>query len=259
MAFDGATAAIDMGVGMSGSQTLTLVCFPHAGGSPARYRRWRDQLPDDVELLLPLLPGRERRLFETPYSDVASVSRHVIDELGATLADRDHLAFAGLSYGALVAYDLAVRMQATGKQIRGLFAASQRSPRLLPPQADWHLMDDDALLAELHTYDGMASLQRDLGEEEFRELFLPTLRADLRASETYLKPAGHARLRCPVFVYHGTDDVSVPPAFAWAWKAESDDFSWRSIESDHFLTGPDGADLWFDALIKDLMLCRQLV
>ncbi|AVZ73597.1 hypothetical protein SLUN_16870 [Streptomyces lunaelactis] len=235
---------------MSSLQTLTLVCFPHAGGGLGRYRGWRDDLPDGVELVLPDLPGREGRLFDEPLPDVASVSQYAIHQLAAEIASSDRLAIAGISYGALVAFDMAARLEASGKKIQAVFAASQRAPTTRLPPINWRSMDDERLLAELTEIGGLSP---DLGaEEEFLELFLPVIRAELHASETYLRPDAYDRLRCPIFLYHGNEDAAIPSSSARAWRDETDDFSWRSLEAAHFLTGPDGKDLWYEALREDL-------
>ncbi|MFF1304584.1 thioesterase II family protein [Streptomyces sp. NPDC058307] len=238
---------------MSGLRTLTLVCFPHAGGGLGRYRSWREDLPDGVEVVLPDLPGREGRLFDEPLPDVASVSAYAMRTLAAEIARTERLVFAGISYGALVAYDMAARLEASGKRVEAVFAASQRAPSTPLPPIDWRSMGDAELLGELA---GIGGLSPDLtDEEELLELFLPTIRAELHASESYLKPETHDRLRCPVFLYHGTEDAVIPASSALAWRDETDRLSWRSLKAAHFLTGPDGTDLWYEALLQDLALC----
>ncbi|KRD06200.1 MULTISPECIES: thioesterase II family protein [unclassified Streptomyces] len=239
---------------MSGLRTLTLVCFPHAGGGLGRYRSWREDLPDDVEVVLPDLPGREGRLFDEPLPDVASVSAYAMRTLSAEITRAERLAFVGISYGALVAYDMAARLEASGKRVEAVFAASQRAPSTPLPPIDWRSLGDTELLSELA---GIGGLSADLtDEEELLELFLPTIRAELHASESYRRPETHDRLRCPVFLYHGTEDAVIPASSALAWRDETDRLSWRSLRAAHFLTGPDGADLWYEALLQDLSSCR---
>ncbi|MFZ4297807.1 thioesterase II family protein [Streptomyces cinereoruber] len=238
---------------MSGPHPLTLVCFPHAGGGMGRYRSWRDDLPDGVELVLPDLPGREGRLFDEPFPDVAAVSAHVLRTLGAELPAGGRVAFAGLSYGALVAYDVAARLEAAGKRVEAVFAASQRAPATPLPPIGWRAMADAELLTELAEIGGMSP---DLEvEEEFLELFLPAIRAELHASESYLRPSSYARLRCPVFLYHGTEDAAIPAGSTLAWRDETDRLRSRSLPAAHFLTGPVGEDLWWEALRRDLVAC----
>lgn len=48
----------------------------------------------------------------------------------------------------------------------------------------------------------------------------------------------------------------IPASSALAWRDETDRLSWRSLRAAHFLTGPDGADLWYEALLQDLSSCR---
>ncbi|PWI45008.1 alpha/beta fold hydrolase [Streptomyces sp. ICBB 8177] len=238
---------------MSGLRTLTLVCFPHAGGGLGRFRSWREDLPDHVEVVLPDLPGREGRLFDEPLPDVASVSAYAMRTLAARIARSERLAFAGISYGALVAYDMAARLEASGKRVEAVFAASQRAPSTPLPPVDWRSMGDAELLGELAAIGGLSPDLTD--EEELLELFLPTLRAELHASESYLRPGTHDRLRCPVFLYHGIEDALIPTSSALAWREETDRLSWRSLKAAHFLTGPDGTDLWYEALLQDLASC----
>ncbi|MFD5326738.1 thioesterase II family protein [Streptomyces sp. NPDC127092] len=238
---------------MSGLHPLTLVCFPHAGGGLGRYRSWRDDLPDGVELVLPDLPGREGRLFDEPFPDVAAVSTYTLRSLAAELASSERVAFAGLSYGALVAYDMAARLEASGKRVEAVFAASQRAPSTPLPPINWRSMAERELLTELAEIGGLSP---DLeGEEEFLELFLPTIRAELHASESYLRPASYDHLRCPVFLYHGTEDTAIPASSTLAWRDETDRLLSRSLPAAHFLTGPDGEDLWWEVLRQDLASC----
>lgn len=240
---------------MSSSPTLSLVCFPHAGGGLGRYRSWRNDLPDGVELVLPDLPGREARILDEPLPDVASVSKYAIHELAAEIASSDRLAIAGISYGALAAFDMAARLEASGKRVEAVFAASQRAPTTRPPAKNWHLMDDERLLSKLIAIGGLSP---DVGnDEEFLELFLPVIRAELHASETYLKPDAYDRLQCPIFFYHGNEDAVIPAPSARAWRDQTDHFSWRSLDAAHFLTGSDGKDLWYEALGKDLGLVHD--
>ncbi|UBU09320.1 thioesterase II family protein [Nonomuraea gerenzanensis] len=231
---------------------VSLVCLPHAGGGLGRFRKWREELPDGVRLVLPELPGREGRIGDDPFPDVASMSRHLVRALTQEIEQGHSLMIAGISYGALVAFDLAARLEESGSGVAALFVASQRAPATPLPALDWRLLDDRRLLAELVA---MGGLSPDLGaDEEFRELFLPVIRAELHASETYRRPAAARRLRCPIFLYHGVDDATIPAASTHAWCEETPHFSWRALPAAHFLLGPDGADLWWEALRKDLAL-----
>ncbi|MFI0425213.1 thioesterase II family protein [Spongiactinospora sp. 9N601] len=226
------------------------MCFPHAGGGMGRFRKWREDPPEGVRLVLPDLPGREGKISDDPLPDVASASQYVISELAEEIESSENLAIAGISYGALVAFDMAARLEASGKSVRAIFVASQRAPATPLPDVNWRSLDDRQLLAELIA---MGGLSPDLGDdEEFIELFLPIIRAELHASESYLKPAAADRLQCPIFLYHGSEDAAIPVTSTYAWCAETAHLSTRTLEAAHFLLGPGGEDMWYEALRKDL-------
>ncbi|SHG61123.1 pyochelin biosynthetic protein PchC [Massilia sp. CF038] len=212
-----------------------------------RYRSWRASLPDQVKVVLPILPGREGRLLDLPHEQVSAVTDEVMQQLAGALAGT-RIAIAGLSYGALLAYDLAARLEAAGHQVEALFVASQRAPTTAAPVLNWHAMDQQHLLDKLRQIDGLEANMN----EEFLDLFLPVIRADLRASETYLQAARQAPLRCPIYLYHGSADPAISAADAAPWCRESGQFFSRSLEAGHFLLGPAGDDLWLEALQADL-------
>lgn len=235
---------------MSDSETLSLVCFPHAGGGMGRYRGWRPRLPENVKLVLPCLPGREGRIGDEPLANVASVTEDALSKLAPEIASGNRLAIVGLSYGALVAYDVAAQLEAAGHQVEALFVASQRAPTTPAPAANWHLMDDHDLLSRLDDIGGLIAGTED--DEEFLELFLPIIRTDLHASETYVKPAQYAKLRCPIYLYHGSADPAISANDAYAWCDEALEFSLRNIDAGHFLIDDDGKDLWYEEMLPDL-------
>src|SRR5689334_8588967 len=84
---------------------VRLFCFPYAGGGSNIYYKWAGQLPDQVELCLVHLPGRERRLKETPFDRlshlVAALERPLLPYL-----DRP-VAFWGHSMGGLICFEMA--------------------------------------------------------------------------------------------------------------------------------------------------------
>ncbi|MGX5836939.1 thioesterase II family protein [Aeromonas piscicola] len=235
---------------MSDAEILTLVCFPHAGGGMGRYRTWGTQLPDGIKLALPCLPGREGRIMDEPLTDVSAVTEEVLRQLAPEINSGARLAIVGLSYGALVAYDVAARLEASGQRVEALFVASQRAPTTPALASNWCRMANDQLLAKLAAIGGLSA---EVGEnEEFLDLFLPIIRADLHASEIYMRPHVYAPLRCPIYLYHGCEDSAISAADTHAWRDETAQFSLRSLNCGHFLTDEGGADLWLEAVRQDL-------
>ena len=54
---------------------LRLLCFTYAGGAAWTFRDWATQLPETVEVCAIELPGRGKRMRETPISDLASLMK----------------------------------------------------------------------------------------------------------------------------------------------------------------------------------------
>jgi pyochelin biosynthesis protein PchC len=215
-----------------------------------RYRGWRTQLPDGVKLVLPCLPGREGRIMEEPLADVAAVTEDALRKMRSEIDSGNRLAILGLSYGALVAYDVAAQLEASGRQVEALFVASQRAPTTPAPAANWHLMDDLDLQSKLTAIGGLS--EEAGADDEFMDLFLPIIRTDLHASETYVRPRGYAKLRCPIYLYHGSADAAISARDAHAWRDETEQFTVHTLNAGHFLTEEDGKDLWYEAMLPDL-------
>jgi surfactin synthase thioesterase subunit len=232
---------------------LSLVCFPHAGGGTSRFRLWQDALPDGVRLVLPVLRGRESRFGETPLADVDAIVADALPLIERSAGGR--IALAGLSFGALVAYETAARLEAAGRKVEVLCVASQRAPSTPAPVANWHRMDDVALVDKLLEIGGLTP--EDADNDEFLEVFLDTIRADLQASETFLRPHDRAPLACPVHLCLGAHDPAISAADAADWDRESPLCARRTFDAGHFLI-EDGRDLWFESVRERLVHSLRL-
>lgn len=195
------------------SVALRLVCFSHAGGGAAPYLRWLASMPERVALCPIRSPGRESAWREPPIREVADLADGAFAAL-ATLPAKPTV-LLGHSLGAAVAFEVARRMEAAGHGPERLIVSAK------PPV---HLPTTTPLLAGLPdarfidavdaTYGGIpAELRR---EPELLAMMLPTLRADLQASESY-RPAAEPRLACPLSVCYGADDRAVDRRILPAW------------------------------------------
>ncbi|MFC7796040.1 thioesterase II family protein [Streptomyces cinereoruber] len=188
-----------------------LVCFPHAGGSAASFHGLSGLLaPAGIEVLAVQYPGRLDRRSEAPMEDVREIAASVVAAL-SPWADR-RPAYFGHSMGAAVAFE-AARLS----EPRMLFASGRRAPSTHRAEA-FHLLDDDALIAETVRLSGVSA--ELLADPETRDLVLPPLRADYRAIETY-RPEPDAVVRVPVEVVLGDRDPRVTEEEARAWQAHT--------------------------------------
>jgi len=210
--------------------SLTLVCFPYAGGGASAWRGWSDSLPTEVEVLGVQPPGREQRLLEPAFDELEPLLEAIVWELAPALTRP--FAFFGHSLGALLAYEVAHVLRRRAGEPRYLFVSGLRAPHLPLPWDPIHRLPDRAVIDELRRLGGTPPAVLD--HDEMMELVLPPLRADLAVCETYTyRP--RPRLRCPIAAFAGVTDPSVTTPEIAAWREHTDgEFTLQLFPSDHF-------------------------
>ncbi|MCD0451732.1 alpha/beta fold hydrolase [Actinocorallia sp. API 0066] len=194
---------------------VQLVCFPHAGGSASAYFPLARTLSPEVEVRAVQYPGRQERRFEPLIGDITELA----DRIHAVLDRRPvrRLAFFGHSMGAVVAFEVARRIERHGgPPLDALFVSGRRAPSHRRPETISLRGDDEAsVLAELLSLSGTDA--RILQDAELRELILPVVRGDYAAIEGYDYIPGPP-LNCPVTVLTGDADplTTVDEARDWA-------------------------------------------
>ena len=220
--------------------SLRLFCLPYAGGDAAVFSAWSADLPESVEVCPVMLPGRAGRIAE-PLLDSMTL---LVGALAKGLADWTGRPFAlfGHSTGALVAFELARRLEQEGRFPAQLFISGCGAPQL-PPGRPGRLHDLPAadLLERLRALGGMPDAM--LANPELRDLFLPILRADFKLTETYrYQPA--VPLRCPITAFTGQQDRFVSRQSAEAWHDQtSGAFALYTLPSDHLFLISDRQSL----------------
>ena len=209
------------------ARPFRLYCFAYAGGNASAFMGWQDALPAHVEVCGVQLPGRGARFGEPPFRQMAAL----VDALAPVLqrsVDRP-FALLGHSLGALVAFEVARRLAAGGTaRPAHLYVSGCHAPRFRDPSKDYHLLDDDKLVAVLRDYNGTPP--EVLADRELVAMLLPSIRADFELAETYrYQPA--ATLDIPVTAWAGRDEA----------RSSSDQVSGWGLET----TGPF-EQAWFD-------------
>ncbi|MEU9443078.1 alpha/beta fold hydrolase [Streptomyces sp. NPDC048304] len=188
------------------------MCLPHAGGSASFYFSLSKALTPAVDVLAVQYPGRQDRRSEPPVDSLPELADRIFEAI-RHLDDRP-LALFGHSMGAVLAYEVALRMQDTGlpTPVR-LFASGRRAPSRDRAER-LHLGSDAQLLEEVRRLGGPhAGL---LADPEILEVIMPAIRGDYQAIENYRWEPGPV-LQCPVTVLTGDSDprVSIDEAAAW--------------------------------------------
>ncbi|MED7953059.1 thioesterase II family protein [Streptomyces sp. BE303] len=209
---------------------LTLVAFPHAGGSASYFQPLSAALSPDVEVLSLQYPGRQDRRSEPCLDSIGGLVEGICEVLSPR-TERP-VVFFGHSMGAVLAYETARRLEKESSvRLLGLVASGRRSPTTAREETV-HLRDDAGILAEIQRLNGTDSAL--LQDEDIQRMILPSLRADYTAVETYAHQAGPA-LRCPVTVFTGDADPQVTRAEAERWSELTDGgFRLRSFPGGHF-------------------------
>ncbi|MEU5365598.1 alpha/beta fold hydrolase [Streptomyces sp. NPDC005925] len=191
---------------------VRLLCFPHAGGSASFFFPVSKALTPAVEVLAVQYPGRQDRRHEANVSHLPDLADRIFAAL-RQLDDRP-LALFGHSMGAVLAYEVALRMRDAGlpPPVR-LFASGRRAPSRHRDERV-HLEPDARIVAELRMLSGTDAAV--LADPEVLDMIMPAVRSDYRAVETYRYEPGR-KLDCPVTVLTGDSDprVSFDEAAAW--------------------------------------------
>lgn len=178
------------------------------------------------------LPGRGGRIREQPIASIPTLTELLTPEF-LPLLDRPY-AFFGHSMGAVLAMELARVIASTGR--RGpehLFLSARRPPHLPRLEADLHRLPDDAFLKLLGSrYGGVPA--EVLQEPDLLALFLPALRADITALETFT-PGDAEPLTCPITAYGGDEDRLVTLDQLRDWRGyTSGGFRVKQFRGGHF-------------------------
>ncbi|MCB0171113.1 MAG: thioesterase [Anaerolineae bacterium] len=209
-----------------------LFCFPYAGSGVATFYPWLAHISANVELCFINLPGRETRLREAPYTQLAVLAETLTEALYKFL-DKP-FAFFGHSMGALICFEVVrqIRRRYT-LQPAHIFVSAHRAPQIPDPNPPLHHLSDENFLETLqHRYGPLPAIL--LQDSELMSLFLPILRADLTLIETYLYQKD-APLSCPISVFGGKHDHIATEESLSAWQAQTcDEFNLTMFAGDHF-------------------------
>jgi len=227
---------------------MRLFCFPCAGGGTTPYRSWRKQLPPEVGLFVVRLPGRESRLTEPPYTDLALLTEEVCRVLAQEPSDVP-FAFFGHSMGARIAFETARSLRRSRRALpTRLFVAGCNAPHLPNRNPPLHHLPDRELKQQLARLGGTP--RELLDNDELMSLALPAIRADFKLWETYCYRS-EAALGCPISAYGGTSDPRVSADEITAWREQtSAHFDVTMLPGDHFFVQSAAEDMVRDIASK---------
>ncbi|MBZ0297935.1 MAG: putative thioesterase [Anaerolineae bacterium] len=211
---------------------IRLLCIPNAGGGPALFRTWSQQLDPEIGVYSALLPGQASRLREIPPTETDVLVEQMIHASEAYLDEP--FALFGYSMGALIAFEMARYLRRHGlPQPLALFIGARRAPQLTDLLSPLHQLPDAQFVQAVQSrYGGMplAILQ----DAEMMALFTPILRANFAMIESY-QYTEEAPFDFPILAFGGTRDRTTNESQLRAWSQHTrSNFDCQIFDGEHF-------------------------
>jgi surfactin synthase thioesterase subunit len=211
---------------------VRLYCFPYAGGHAGVFMPWQAGLDPDIEVCAVQMPGRSSRLREPAMTTIPELVESVAEVI-ARHGDERPFAFFGHSLGALVAFEIARYNARHGlPQPSRLLVSGCEAPAHRGEPRNLHLLDDDALLDRIKSFNGTPP--EVLANRELSALILSVMRTDFALEPGYFYEPG-PKLEIPVTALAGTEDRHGRWQDVDRWSEETcAEFRLHWFQGDHF-------------------------
>jgi surfactin synthase thioesterase subunit len=199
-----------------GTKQCRIICFPFAGGSADYYRFLSHGLSGVADVYAVQLPGRRDRKREKPVHSV----REIIDQLAPILSNfsEGNSIFFGHSLGAILAYEMATRLQKdSGSGPQHVIVSGHNAPDQPSGYVPISDLPTAAFFRELNSLGGMDP--NVFGNEELMDLMEPALRSDIKANEDYRRMTNQ-RLLCHLSIWGGLCDPFVSHDALREWQPQ---------------------------------------
>ncbi len=218
----------------------TLFVFPHAGGSASFYVPFARTFTSGVKCVGIQYPGKKGTHDVSALGSISDLADAAVKKLPAIGPD-DSVSFFGHSMGALVAFEVARRLDEQGSSIDNLFVSACAAPGHSGydyiPDTDQGLLDAASEM--------MGTNPEFLQNKEFAERILPTLRG-FKAITKY-QVDDDATVSCPIYAYYADDDEAATTEKVTPWKTRTtSEFAMRQFPGHHFYLTDHLAELVSD-------------
>lgn len=216
--------------------------FGYAGANAGALKPLAAHIPEGFGFAEFVMPGRGRRWRQPPNDDLESLCTEAVASL---LRNGGAPILLGYSFGALVAFETARRMQSVGHPPRALVVCALNAPHRPSTQGQVHLLPLHGLRDHLGRLGGTP--REVLDDLNVLACFEPAIRGDYRLIETYRYTAAEP-LRCPIIAMAGTRDTQTSVEDVEAWSTlTTGRFTTHWIDEGHFFLH-DHAAAWRQCL-----------
>lgn len=200
-------------VAAAAADAPALVVCPFAGGSAGAFRRWRALADPRMDISIATYSGRDHRSGERCADTIEALAEELSTEL-TRRPGRSSLILAGHSMGAQVAFETCRYLEEAGRPPALLVLSGCHAPHHHGRRRLSHL-DDRGFIEALIAIGGCDPMLRD--EPALLDLFLPMLRSDFRATETYRRVPPAPCLATGTLLVCGRDDAEASAEEVSAW------------------------------------------
>ena len=197
------------------TKNFNLFCLPHAGGSKYAYQPFVEAAPSFMNVRLLEYPGRGDKLRQTPLTDAVALAKLLLSEIRDEL-DVPYVVY-GHSMGTLIGLLMLRKIKEAGyKMPKFAFFTGSEGPYSRIHKKIRHQLPKDELIEELRSLGGVS--EEVLNEPDVMDLFLPIIRADFQAIETF-KYQPMPPMDIPINVAIGTqEEVTYEQAKSWQYE-----------------------------------------
>lgn len=215
---------------MSMEPKIRLYCFPSAGGTAQIYHSWFKYADAAIELVPIEFSGRGRRFPQPLFTNIADIVEDVFSMMQPDIDQKPYMIF-GHSMGSLIAYELSKKFMQSGNQRPLHVFFSGRSVPNQPTNKKRHHLPDEELKKEIFQFGGTP--KELLDDPAFIRMFLPIIRADMKAVETYPTEDEIIPLRCKISIFNGKQDHLITNLEEWK-QYTTKEIEYRFFEGGHF-------------------------
>lgn len=207
---------------------LKAICFPFAGGNEHVFKPLEKHFSFDMTTVN--FPGRGKRTGQPLCKNMTEAVRDFFQQYASLL--KGDFFFWGHSLGAVIAYEVTLKIQEKGGQMpKFLIVSGKENPSFVEPEPK-HNVSKEEFMQVLRAYGGTA--EEVLAHKELMDYFEPIFRADFQIAETYSR-SEPAPMNLPLFNIGGKNDKEVSYELLTGWKDYTEGhYQEMLLDGEHF-------------------------